>query len=109
MGELDGLVIDHLIQRQLHPERLAEMLSSLTARRTEKAQALSGRILQLQHEVTETDGKLKRLYRLIEDWVTDLDDVLKDRLDDLKAVRDRAKAALERAGSHVAPTEALAH
>jgi site-specific DNA recombinase len=104
IGKLDGLVIDHLIQRLLHPERLAEMLSSLTARRTEKAQALSGRILQLQHEVTEMDGKLKRLYRLIEDGVTDLDDVLKDRLADLKAVRDRANAALERAGSHVAPS-----
>jgi site-specific DNA recombinase len=35
--------------------------------------------------------------------VTDLDDVLKDRLNSLKADRDRAKAALEVAKSQVAP------
>ena len=36
-------------------------------------------------------------YRLIEDGMTEMDDVLKDRLNSLKADRDRAKAALERA------------
>jgi site-specific DNA recombinase len=35
--------------------------------------------------------------------VTDLDDVLKERLSNIKAERDRAKAALERANSHAAP------
>jgi site-specific DNA recombinase len=39
-------------------------------------------------------------YRLIEDGMTEMDDVLKDRLNSLKADRDRAKAALERAKSH---------
>ena len=34
---------------------------------------------------------------LVEDGLTDLDDVLRDRLAALKAERDRAKAALERA------------
>jgi site-specific DNA recombinase len=53
--------------------------------------------------VTEAEDKLKRLYRLIEDGVTDLDDVLKDRLNNLKAERDRAKAALDRAGAHAVP------
>ena len=38
---------------------------------------------------------MKRLYRLVEDGVTDLDDLLKERLDRLKADRDRARAALE--------------
>ncbi|MFZ0150807.1 MAG: recombinase family protein, partial [Xanthobacteraceae bacterium] len=38
-----------------------------------------------------------RLYRLVEDGLTDLDEVLSDRLTALKADRDRAKAALERA------------
>ena len=45
----------------------------------------------------EADDKLKRLYRLVEDGLTDLDEVLQDRLHTLKADRDRAKAALERA------------
>jgi hypothetical protein len=53
-----------------------------------------------QREVTDADDKLKRLYRLIEDGMTEMDDVLKDRLNSLKADRDRTKAALERAKSH---------
>jgi hypothetical protein len=49
------------------------------------------------------EEKLKRLYRLVEDGLTDLDEVLKDRLSALKADRDRAQAALERAREHLAP------
>ena len=39
---------------------------------------------------------LRRLYALVEDGVTDLDEVLKVRLADIKADRDRARSALER-------------
>jgi hypothetical protein len=56
----------------------------------------SGRTTNPDHAV-ETS---KRLYRLIEDGMTEMDDVLKDRLNTLKADRDRAKAALIRAKSH---------
>lgn len=51
-------------------------------------------------DVADADEKLKRLYRLIADGMTKMDDVLKDRLNTLEADRDRAKAALERAKSH---------
>jgi site-specific DNA recombinase len=54
----------------------------------------------MHREVTHADDKLKRLYRLIEDGMTEMDDVLKDRLNSLKADRERAKAALKRAKSH---------
>jgi len=40
MDKLDGLVTDNLLERLLHPERLALMLSSLTAQRAEKAESL---------------------------------------------------------------------
>ena len=79
------------------PQRLATILASLSSRRTEKAEALSTRIIALQREVTDADEKLKRLYRLVEDGMTDLDEVLKDRLNTLKSERDRANAALDRA------------
>jgi len=95
MDKLDGLVTDHLVERLLHPERLAVLLSSLRARRADKAESENKRIMALQREVTDAEGRLKRLYRLVEDGVTDLDDVLKERLNNLKADRDRAKAALE--------------
>jgi site-specific DNA recombinase len=57
-------------------------------------------VTALQRDVTDADEKLKRLYKLVEDGITELDDVLKDRLNSLKADRERAKAALERARSH---------
>ena len=57
----------------------------------------------LQKEVTDTEEKLARLYRLVEDGLTDVDEVLRDRLDSLKAQRERAKAALERAKELSAP------
>jgi hypothetical protein len=53
--------------------------------------------------MAEAEDRLKRLYRLVEDGVTDLDDVLRDRLNSLKGGRDRAKSALEAAKSHIAP------
>src|SRR5262245_65269992 len=61
------------------------------------------RITIRQREVSDAEDMLKRLYRLVEDGVTDLDEVLKDRLNSLKAERDRAKAALDTAKSHIAP------
>ena len=94
MDRLDGLVTDHLVERLLHPDRLAVLLSSLGARRAEKADSVNRRMMALQREVTEAEDRLKRLYRLVEDGVTDLDEVQKDRLNTLKADRDRAKAAL---------------
>jgi site-specific DNA recombinase len=104
MDKLDGLVTQHLVERLFHPERLADILTSLTARRAEKARTANNRIMGLQREVTDAEDKLKRLYRLVEDGLTDLDDVLKDRLNSLKADRDRTNAALEAAKTQIAPT-----
>jgi site-specific DNA recombinase len=103
MDKLDGLVTGHLVDKLFHPERLAAILTSLTARRAAKAESVSNRVMTLQREVTDAEDKLKRLYRLVEDGLTDLDDVLKDRLSSLKADRDRAKAALEATKSQIAP------
>jgi site-specific DNA recombinase len=95
MDKLDGLVTHHLVERLLHPERLTVLLSSLNSRRCEKLDSVNKRVIALQRELTDTEDRLKRLNRLVEDGKTDLDDVLKDRLNNLKADRERAKAALE--------------
>ena len=100
--KLDTLVTDHLVERLFKPERLTEILKSLSVRRAEKSESLNRRLIALQREVTDAEEKLKRLYRLVEDGLTDLDEVLKDRLNSLKADRDRARAALERAKEHSA-------
>jgi site-specific DNA recombinase len=100
MAKLDNLVTTHMNERLFQPERLAVILSSLSSQRSEKADSVNARVTTLQREVADADDKLKRLYRLVEDGMTEMDDVLKDRLNSLKADRDRAKAALERAKSH---------
>ena len=102
MQKLDTLVTEHLLERLFKPERVAVILASLSSRRAEQAAALNARITALQREMIDAEDKLKRLYRLVEDGLTDLDEVLKDRLNTLKADRDRAKAALERAKEHSA-------
>ena len=92
MDKLDTLVTDHLIERLFKPERLTEILVSLSfgAPGVGKPQWPTDRLAtgnDCYHE------KLKRLYRLVEDGLTDLDEVLKDRLNTLKADRDRVQAA----------------
>ena len=103
MDRLDGLVTTHLVDQLFHPERLAAILISLTARRATRAESVNNRVMALQREVTDAEEKLKRLYYLVENGLTDLDDVLKDRLNCLKADRDRAKAALEATKAQIAP------
>jgi site-specific DNA recombinase len=97
MDKLDGLVTRHVVDRLLDPERLGIMLSSLASRRAAKAATVDERIAILEKEVFDTDERLRRLYKLVEDGVTEQDDILKDRLTALKADRDRAHAAVARA------------
>jgi site-specific DNA recombinase len=102
MDTLDSLVTEHLMERLFRPERVAAILASLSSGRAEKSAAVDKRVLNLQSEVADADEKLRRLYELVEKGLTDIDEVLKARLDALKADRDRAKAALERAKNHSA-------
>ena len=92
MDKLDGLVTQHLIERLFEPGRLATILDSLATRRTERAKSVNSRIMALQREVVDAEDRLRRLYRLVEDDVTDLDDVLKDRLNSLEAERPRPRS-----------------
>ncbi|MCJ2025288.1 recombinase family protein [Methylobacterium sp. J-067] len=96
MDTLDMLVTDHLVAELLQPARLRATLASLWSRRAEEAMEVDGRVAALRREVDATEDKLKRLYRMVEDGMTDLDDILKERLAGLKQERDGAKAALDR-------------
>ena len=97
--KLDTLVTRHLADRLFDPGRLTAMLASLASRRAVKAAAVDERIGILEKEAHETSERLRRLYKLVEDGVAEMDDLLKDRITALKADRDRAQAALERARS----------
>ncbi|MEJ2118890.1 MAG: recombinase family protein, partial [Alphaproteobacteria bacterium] len=99
MDKLDSLVTSHLTERLLTPDRLYDLLATLADRRDEKAAAADERIAALEKEAADTDERLRRLYRLVEDGFAAMDEPLKERIAGLQEVRDRAKAALERARS----------
>ena len=111
MEKLDGLVADHLEKRLLKPERLEEILSSILTRREERAERRAAHIAELSKRAAEAEAKLKRLYDAIENGVADLaDPMLKDRVAELKAIRDqsrldadRAAEAVENAGANLTP------
>lgn len=50
-------------------------------------------IAELRKRASEADAKLKRLYDAIENGIADLSDpMLKERVTELKAIRDQARA-----------------
>ncbi len=98
MHKLVNLVADYIERRLLQPARLEEILSSVLHRREERAERRATHIAELRKRVTEADAKLKRLYDAIENGIADLSDsMLKDRITELKAIRDQAHADAERA------------
>jgi site-specific DNA recombinase len=98
MEKLDTLVADHIEHRLLQPSHLEKILSSVLDRREERARRQTPHIAELRKRAAETDAKLKRLYDAIENGVTDLSDLtLKDRIAELKAICDQARADAERA------------
>ena len=55
-------------------------------------------IAELRKRASEADAELKRLYDAIENGVADLTDpMLKDRIAELKVIRDQARADANRA------------
>ena len=98
MEKLDSLVADHLERRLLQSDRLEKILSSILDCRQERAERRATHIADLRKRAAEADAKLKRLYDAIENGVADLaDPMLKDRVTELKAIRDQARADAERA------------
>ncbi|MDC9823273.1 recombinase family protein [Devosia sp. ZB163] len=102
MDKLDTMVVDRLSDRLFTPDRLSEIVSSLAQRRAEKDAEIGRRIAALEAEAIEAEDKLKRLYRMVEDGVAELDDILRDRIAALRSDRERAQAALDRIRPQIA-------
>lgn len=107
MDTLDELVVEHLTDRLFTTERLTELLTSITGNRAEKAAEVDGRIIALQREATDAEDKLKRLYRMVEDGIAEMDDILRERVTSLRLDRERAQAALDRVRAQRLPTQVI--
>ena len=103
MDTLDNLVVDNLSRRLFTTERLTEILAAAFARRAEKAVEVDTRVAALQREVVDAADKLKRLYRMVEDGVAELDDILRERIASLKLDRERAQTTLDRIRTQAIP------
>jgi site-specific DNA recombinase len=111
MEKLDSAVAEHIEQRLLQPKRLEQILSRVLDRREERAKRRTAHIAELRKRASEADAKLKRLYDAIENGIADVSDpMLKERVTELKAIRDQARAdaeraegALDRAGPSITP------
>jgi len=111
MVKLDSVVAEHIEHRLLQPKRLEEVLSAVLHRRKERAERRAAHIAELRKRAAEAEAKLKRLYDAIENGIADVSDpLLKERVTELKSIRDQARAdaeraegALDRAGPSITP------
>lgn len=107
MAKLDGLVTGSLIDHLFEPRHLTALLTSVSERRAAQALEVDKRVAVLQSELTGTEEKLKRLYKMVEDGIADLDDILKERITNLKLDRERVSTTLDRIRAQAAPPTAF--
>ena len=65
-GRADRIVVSHIEERLLDPERIEDVLASLLDRRQEGVERRSQHIAELNRRAAEADMRLKRLYHAIE-------------------------------------------
>jgi site-specific DNA recombinase len=102
MDLLDASVIDHLEQRLLNPERLARMMDNIIDRRSEWIEKRHRHVADLRKRATEVEQRLQRLYSSIEEGIIDATDPsLKPRIEQLRALRDKAAGDADRAAKAI--------
>lgn len=113
MDKLDRMVVTHLEERVLDPERIEVVLASLLDRRQEGVERRSQHIGELRQRAAEADHRLNRLYDAIEAGSLDpAESALSERIAGLTAIRDQARAdavrieAMLQSSSHHALTGA---
>jgi hypothetical protein len=96
MDDLDRIVVEHLTDRIIVPERLAELLGRvMDARRATRGSDYRDRVRALEDIVREADRGLERLYQGIESGTLDpTESRLQTRIEELKAKRDDGRASI---------------
>jgi hypothetical protein len=67
------------------------LLTAVAAKRSERAETHSARLVALQVEADPAKERLQRLYALIEDGLAEMDGLLRERISILKADREKAQ------------------
>ena len=104
MEKLDRLVTERLLM----PNRVRSLLEGLLQRQAAKEEDHAARLSALRAKVADAQGRLGRLYAAIENGTADpADPALKDRVSAVKAERDLAQVALDRAMAETSPCARL--
>ncbi|RVH60113.1 recombinase family protein [Sinorhizobium meliloti] len=108
MDRLDDLVTGKLAETLFTAERVKTILTGLLERQAARSEDHTQRMTGLQNKVADAESRLSRLYQAIESGLVDFgDETLKGRVAALKAERDHAKAALDRAFAELRPEARL--
>jgi site-specific DNA recombinase len=92
MAALDGMVMEHLADRLLTPERLVKLLEAYIARSSEAEASFRQRLGMARQRATEVQAKITRLLQMVADGLMDQNDPqLKEMLLGLKAQRTQAE------------------
>jgi site-specific DNA recombinase len=112
MALLDNLVLDHLTQRLFTSERLSELLTAHLARSQGATSEWAQKGKEADRELHAVDEATRRLLELVERGIAPLDDLLGNRLSELRqrreeAIRLKAAAARQRQSpkSGIAPDQ----
>lgn len=97
MQKLDDLVLNALVDKVVHPDRLKAMLKALKAQIKEANSSQSEHLLSLQKELAELEQGTNRLYEAVEKGFLPLDQTLQERAQKLKARRE--SVLIEMAGA----------
>ena len=92
MDKLDGIVIDHIEERLLQPERLEEVLASVLDHRQEQSDRRREQLAELHKRIEDTKMRLQRLYDGVEAGVFDpREPALAERMTGLRGIYDQAQ------------------
>lgn len=104
MDRLDELVTHQIATQLLTTERVTSIMSGLARRQSAREGDQRSRIDSLRNAHNDAENRLGRLYAAIENGVADpADETLKTRISTVRAERDSAKAALDRALEELTP------
>ncbi len=104
MDRLDSQVSEAVIDQLVRPEILTKLFTSIAAQRSSATQRAEERIAGLQASVDAAEGQLRRLYRIVETGEGEADDVLLERIRELRSEADRCRRALSTARDEITPT-----
>lgn len=104
VDRLDALVTSKLVESLFQPERLAELLARVCAQHADRQVAADLRATKLQAEVSDAEEQLRRLYKLVAQGLTEMDEILQEQIATLKLAHTNAKSALERVRSSMPDT-----